>query len=243
MSGDDTARDPVTTRSRLARPWLVVAGVIALLAVPAARAVARGFVAGGAAKASPVCTRTALRVPGRLTITARAGASPAVDVTVRAPSGAALDAVLRYWSTPGREAAVRAALLRAVDGPVPLRDLLPPLPQRWLSDARGDVVDDATTAVSFFAPQPVVTTRASLVEALQRGYVPVPPHDMRFGDVVVLYDVARRPVWCANHLADDLVFTRASTPGAPWAVVPFRALRAAHPDAVTVLLWRRADAR
>lgn len=154
-----------------------------------------------------------------------------IDVAVRAPPGAPVDALARYWAGGRPREAVRALFSRAAGDAVPLRDLLPPMPRRRLDtyrDLQEAPYDCFWTAIHFFdddaerAPPPGPEGFAA---ALASEWREVDRASLRFGDMIVLADGAT-PVHAMTLLAEDLVFTKNGGHGRrPWIVMTIDEVR------------------
>ena len=172
-----------------------------------------------------------------------------VDVTVRPPPGASLDALARYWSGGRDRAAVRELFARAAQQPggaVPLRDLLPPMPRRRLDTYRElsePPYDCFWTSLRFFddaaerSPPPGPDGFAA---ELATSWREVDRASLRFGDMIVLSE-GSEVVHAMTLLAEDLVLTKNGGHGRrPWVVMTIDEVRRDYVLARTERYYRRA---
>lgn len=175
-----------------------------------------------------------------------------VDVTVRPPPGASLDALSRYWSGGRDRAAVREVFARAAQqtgGAVALRDLLPPMPRRRLDtyrDLSEPPYDCFWTALRFFddaAERSPPPGPAGFAAELAASWREVDRASLRFGDMIVLSE-GSDVVHAMTLLAEDLVLTKNGGHGRrPWVVMTIDEVRRDYVLARSERYYRRRGPR
>jgi hypothetical protein len=153
-----------------------------------------------------------------------------------------LEPLLRYW---GRSARTRdlQPILEAVarvpgGGQLDVMHLLPPFARRRLNTfpRAGDPPRDCFwTALHFFnvtTPPDDFAGAQGTVPILERDYEPVSWDARTFGDVILFLDREGTLIHAANHIADDLVFTKNGYhPRRPWTLLALDEVRELYPEA------------
>ena len=182
---------------------------------------------------------TVWRVSGRL-------------VTLRLTPSSDIDAIARYWTSPGRRKSIGTFLesLRPREGEieVDLGHLLPPVARRLLNTFPGpDVaprVDCVWTARYFFSPRADESRDAGTecVDYVRQHTLAIPFEQRGFGDLIEFAAADGLVLHVAVYLADDLVFTKnGATRLQPWHISTLGVIRSLYP-AVTALRARRYGA-
>ena len=182
---------------------------------------------------------TVWRVSGRL-------------VTLRLTPSSDIDAIARYWTSPGRRKSIGTFLesLRPREGEieVDLGHLLPPVARRLLNTFPGpDVaprVDCVWTARHFFSPRADESRDAGTecVDYVRQHTLAIPFEQRGFGDLIEFATADGLVLHVAVYLADDLVFTKnGATRLQPWHISTIGVIRSLYP-AVTALRARRYGA-
>ncbi|MEZ4394078.1 MAG: hypothetical protein R3A48_23645 [Polyangiales bacterium] len=172
-----------------------------------------------------------------------------LSLGVRVGASDDAEAVLRYWTLPGREPddAARGLLgeSRRTNAGVPLRSLLRGWPARRLDTFPGAEEPDRDcfwSTLHFHDADaerfPVPTPDAFWAE-LNAGWSEVPPASARYGDAVVFMG-ATEPMHAMIFLADDLVFTKnGRARSRPWLVSKIDLVRRDYPSLAAVRFFRR----
>lgn len=159
------------------------------------------------------------------------------------------EAVLRYWTLPGREPdeAARTLLREAkrTSAAVPLRSLLRAWPARRLDRfPRADEADrDCFWSTLHFHDEGAepfsVPTPEAFWSELNAGWSEVTATDARYGDAVVFMGTAE-PMHAMIFLAGDLVFSKnGRARSRPWTVSRIDLVRRDYPSLTAVRYFRR----
>ncbi len=163
--------------------------------------------------------------------------------------GADVGPLVSYWSWRGSSRSLRPifeAVARHPGGArLDLVNVLPPFARRRLNTF--PYPDDPPrdcywSALNFFAtetPADTFVDGAGALAALERDYVRVPFEARRFGDVILFVQRGVGPVHAANHVADDLVFTKnGSHFRRPWTLMPLAEVQQLYPEADELRAYR-----
>jgi len=160
---------------------------------------------------------------------------PTLLVRLRLNPKSNVDALVRYWATGGRTAAMRRLLTAVAWTPggtvLSISHLLPPIPRLRLytypaapADAGAKRPDCFWTAMNFFNDQPDdrFYDQEYGLAALKTEYEPI-SQPGAFGDLLFFYrdnGAQRKCVHMCNYIADDIVFTKnGSNYFAPWVLM------------------------
>lgn len=163
--------------------------------------------------------------------------------------GADINALTAYWGRGTRSRNLRPifeALARVPGGArLDVLNVLPPFARRRVNTfAHPDDPprDCYWTALNFFAlnqPADVFVDGAGAEAILARDYARVPWEERSFGDVILFVVPGSGAVHAANHVADDLVFTKNGRHARrPWSLAPLSEVRDAYPDATELRAYR-----
>lgn len=160
-----------------------------------------------------------------------------------------LDALMSYWGRGTRSRNLRPifeALARLPGGgKLDLLNVLPTFARRRVNTfAQPDDPprDCYWTALNFFAvnqPPDTFVDGAGAEAILARDYLRVRWEERSYGDVILFVIPGVGPIHAANHVADDLVFTKnGSHMRRPWSLMPLAEVRDAYPDATELRVYR-----
>ncbi|MEZ4394423.1 MAG: hypothetical protein R3A48_25400 [Polyangiales bacterium] len=160
-----------------------------------------------------------------------------------------VDALVRYWGrgSSGRDLRpiLRALSQRSGGGRLDVVHLLPPFVRRRLNTFAlpGDPPRDCYwTALHFFSlsqPLDAFVNGAGAEEILNRDYEQVPMTSLTLGDVLLFVVPGVGPVHAANHVADDLVFTKnGAHMRRPWSLLTLDEVRDLYPEATELRAYR-----
>lgn len=160
-----------------------------------------------------------------------------------------IEALMSYWGrgSTGRDLRpiLRALSQRSGGGRLDVVHLLPPFVRRRLNTFAlpGDPPRDCYwTALHFFSlsqPLDSFVNGAGAEEILNRDYQRVPMTSLELGDVLLFVVPGVGPVHAANHVADDLVFTKnGAHMRRPWSLLTLNEVRDLYPEATELRAYR-----
>jgi len=173
----------------------------------------------------------------------RYGAEATLRVDARTP----LDPLVRWYGHRRDRAAVRAILeaARTRDTPLPLRDLLPPMPRARYNTYPGrqeSPYDCFWTALHFFSAADTPDDppgNDGMMAAIRSNYRRVTIDDLRFGDILLFVDAAGGPVHSVNVITPSLVYSKnGGSFRRPWVVQRLDDVRSLYPNIADVQPWR-----
>lgn len=173
----------------------------------------------------------------------------ATMVWLEVDRGSDIEALMSYWGrgSSGRDLRpiLQALAQRSGGGKLDVVHLLPPFVRRRLNTFAlpGDPPRDCYwTALHFFSlSQPVDTfvNGAGAEALLNRDYQQVPMTSLEMGDVLLFVVPGVGPVHAANHVADDLVFTKnGAHMRRPWSLLTLDEVRDLYPEATELRAYR-----
>ena len=170
-----------------------------------------------------------------------------VEASLRVDARTPIEPLVRWYGHRRDRATLRHILEAARERgtPLPLRDLLPPLPQaryNTFPTREEDPFDCFWTALHFFSPVDTPDDppgNDGMMRAIRSNYRRVTIDDLRFGDILLFVDAAGGPVHSVNVLTPSLVYSKnGGSFRRPWVVQRLDDVRALYPNIADVQPWR-----
>jgi len=173
----------------------------------------------------------------------------AIDATLSVAAGEDVAALTRHWSfghdAPGVRALLEPLAASPQGGPIDVARLMPPFVRARINTfppIGAPEYDCFWSSLHFFTegePDTRLLSDQEFNVEILRSYVPVPPGETRFGDVLVFYGPGDVPIHAVNVIAPGVVFTKnGNSFRRPWHFARTETIRERYMATQVIRPWR-----